>query len=116
MVRFLNAGGLRLYDVVLDGLIDTSPPDRPCKATLKIGDSNPRWGGVTPLGDTRQLILSHIVSTSRHTILIAGSLTDSVITNVVRYREDGEPITYESGPEFVQNVQITNAVQSRQSE
>lgn len=110
VVRFLNAGGLRIYNVVLDGLIDTSPPDRPCKATLKIGDSNPRWGGVTPVGDTNRLLLSNISSASRHTILIAGSLTDSAISNVVRYTPDGEPITYESGREYVKNVQTSNLV------
>ncbi len=112
VVRFLNASGLKIYNVVLDGLIDTSPPDRPCKATLKIGDSNPRWGGVTPVGDTNRLLLSNIASASRHTILIAGSLTDSAISNVVRHTQGGEPITYESGREYVKNVQMSNVVQT----
>ena len=108
VVRFLNAGGLRLYNVVLDGLIDTSPPGRPCKATLKIGDSNPKWGGVTPLGDTSGLLLSNISSASQFTILIAGSLVDSCISNVIRHAPDGQVITYESGEKFVRNVQCSN--------
>jgi hypothetical protein len=112
VVRFLNASGLRIYNVVLDGLIDTSPPDAPCKATVKIGDANPRWGGVTPVGDTNRLFLNNISSASQHTILIAGSLTDSCITNVVRNMADGEPITYESGREFVRNVEMSNVVQT----
>lgn len=115
VVRFLNASGLRIYNVVLDGLIDTSPPDAPCKATVKIGDANPRWGGVTPLGDTNRLFLNNISSASQHTILIAGSLTDSCISNVVRSAPDGEPITYESGREFVQNVEMSNVVQTRRN-
>ena len=110
VVRFLNAGGLRIYNVVLDGLIDTSPPERPCKATVKIGDANPRWGGVTPVGDTNRMFLSNISSASRYTILIAGSLTDSTISNVVRRIPGGEPITYESGREHVKNVQMSNIV------
>jgi hypothetical protein len=112
VVRFLNAGGLRLYNVVLDGLIDTSPPGRPCKATLKIGDANPAWGGVTPLGDTHSLLLSNITGRSRHTILIAGSLTDSCISNVIRQADGGEPITYESGRKFVRNLQCTNVMRA----
>ncbi|MBT3376722.1 MAG: hypothetical protein HN742_42440 [Lentisphaerae bacterium] len=108
VVRFLNAGGLRLYNVVLDGLVDTSPPNRPCKATLKIGDSNPRWGGVTPVGDTSRLLLSNISSASRFTVLIAGSLVDSCISNVIRHAAEGDVITYESGEEFVRNVQCSN--------
>ena len=110
VVRFLNAGGLRIYNVVLDGLIDTSPPDRPCKATVKIGDSNPRWGGVTPVGDANRLFLSNISSASRYTVLVAGSLTDSTISNVVRHTAGGEPITYESGTENVKNVRMSNIV------
>lgn len=108
VVRFLNASGLRIYNVVLDGLIDTSPPDRPCKATLKIGDANPAWGGVTPMGDTNRLFLSNISSASTHTILIAGSLVDSCIANVFRSIDEGSPITYESGKKYVRNVQLTN--------
>lgn len=110
VVRFLNASGLRIYNVVLDGLIDTSPPDRPCKATVKIGDSNPVWGGVTPMGDTSRLFLSNISSASTHTILIAGSLVDACISNVVRSIDDGVPITYESGKKYVRNVQTTNVI------
>ena len=100
---------------VLDGLIDTSPPDRPCKATLKIGDANPVWGGVTPLGDTSRLLISNISSASQHTVLIAGSLTDSCISNVIRYAADGEPITYESGPSFVRNLQCSNLLTVHES-
>jgi len=112
VVRFLNAGGLRLYNVVLDGLIDTSPPGRPCKATLKIGDANPAWGGVTPLGDTNRLFLSNISGASTHTILIAGSLADSCIANVIRNIKGGEPITYASGRKYVRNVQLTNVMRA----
>jgi len=110
VVRFLNGGGVRLHDVVVDGLIDTSPAERPCKATVKIGDANPAWGGVTPLGDTCRLLLSHIASASQHTILIAGSLTDSCISNVVRSLPRGDVVTYESGRDYVRNVHFADLV------
>ncbi len=115
IVRFLNAGGLQLYNIVLDGLIDTSPPGHKCKATLKIGDSNPKWGGVTPLGDTNHLLLSNITGSSTHTILIAGSLVDSSISNVIRYADGGAPITYASGRRYVRNVQYSNVMQASAS-
>lgn len=110
VVRFLNGGGVRLHDVVVDGLIDTSPPERPCKATVKIGDANPAWGGVTALGHTSRLLLSNIVSASQHTILIAGSLTDSCVSNVVRKLARGDIVTYESGRQHVTGVQFSNLV------
>jgi len=107
IVRFLNGSGLRIHDVILDGLIDTSGSGKQCKAALKVGDSNPKWGGVTPLGDTSRIIVSNLMSRAQHTILIAGSLSESTITNVIKYDAPGEPITYESGAEYVRNVLIS---------
>ena len=108
IVRFLNAGGLQIHDVLLDGLIDTSGTGKRCRAAIKIGDSNPVWGGVTPLGDTYRIILNNIISRAQHTILIAGSLSDAVITNIIKYEAPGEPITYESGVENTRNLGISN--------
>ena len=108
IVRFLNASGLKIHDVILDGLIDTSGSGKRDKAALKIGDSNPKWGGVTPLGDTYRIFISNIMSRAQHTILIAGSLSESIITNVIKYEVEGSPITYESGQENVRNVLISN--------
>ena len=108
IVRFLNAGGLKIHDVILDGLIDTSGSGRRDRAAVKIGDSNPKWGGVTPLGDTYRIFASNIMSRAEHTVLIAGSLAESAITNVMKYDAPGEAITYESGAENVRNVEIAN--------
>lgn len=109
IVRFLNASGLRIHDVLFDGLIDTSGSAKRCRAALKIGDNNPKWGGVTPLGDTYRIFISNIMSRADHTILIAGSLSESTITNVLKYDAPGEPITYESGVENVRDVAISSA-------
>lgn len=110
IVRFLNAGGLKIHDIILDGLIDTSESAGVrCRAALKIGDSNPVWGGVTPLGDTYRIFVSNIMSRAQHTILIAGSLSESIISNVIKYNASGDAITYASGMENVRQVEISNA-------
>ena len=83
-------------------------PESDAAPRLKIGDSNPKWGGVTPLGDTYRIFVNNIMSRSEHTILIAGSLSESNISNVIKYDAPGEPITYESGPDNVRNVEVTN--------
>lgn len=108
IVRFLNASGLKIHDVIFDGLIDTSGSGKRCRAALKIGDSNPKWGGVTPLGDTFRILVSNIMSRAEHTILIAGSLSESAITNVLKYDAPGDPITYESGIQNVRQVEVMN--------
>ncbi|TWU25162.1 hypothetical protein Pla52o_14600 [Novipirellula galeiformis] len=109
IVRFLNAGGLRIHDVILDGLIDTSTGRR-AKAAVKIGDANPAWGGVAPLGDTYRIFISNVMSRAQHTILIAGSLSESSISNVIKYNAAGRPITYKSGSDNVRNVMVHNVM------
>ncbi len=107
IVRLLNTSGARMYDIVLDGLIDTSPAEMRCKAAVKIGDSH--YGdGVAPLGDTSRIIVSNVISRSTHTIMIGGSLCDSVINNVIRHDIAGEAVTLVSGPEHVRDVTLAN--------
>lgn len=112
IVRLLNASGLRIHDVILDGLIDTST-GKPNKAAVKIGDANPVWGGVTPLGDTYRIVISNVISRARHTVLIGGSLAESSLSDIFKYESPGDPVTYESGEEFVRNVSIHNARSAR---
>jgi len=108
ILRLLNTSGLKIHDVLIDGLIDTSGTGTRCHAAVKIGDNNPAWGGVTPLGDTHRLLINHVVSRSRNTILIAGSLSESIITNVIKHDGPGNPITYQSGPQHTRNLHTTN--------
>ena len=110
IVRVLNASGIKIYRVTIDGVIDTSPEGVVDRATIRIGDSNPAWGGVTPLGDTNGLIVTNVQSQSRHAVLIAGSLTNSIISNVVNYNPEVSGVSFESGVENVKNVTIKNFV------
>lgn len=103
IVRFLNTGEIRKRNILLDGVIDTSPEGlRDCTA-VKIGDVNPAWGGRTPLGNTSEFLIRNIRSNAERAILIAGSLTDSLIDGVVNGNPGAEPV---SGRKFTRNVRI----------
>jgi hypothetical protein len=106
IVRLLNTSGARMHDILLDGLVDTSPDDVRCKAAVKIGDGG-YGAGVAPLGDTSRIIVQNVVSQATRTIEIGGSLCDSIIANIVR-RGSGEAVTLASGPANVRNVTIAN--------
>ncbi len=107
IIRLLNSSGARLHDVIIDGLIDTSPSEMRCKAAVKIGDSH--YGdGVAPLGDTSRIIVNNVISRSEHTIMLGGSLCDSAISNVIRWDIPGDPISYVAGEEHVRNLLLTN--------
>lgn len=110
IVRLLNASGIKIYRVTIDGVMDASPGRVVDRATIRIGDANPAWGGVTPLGDTYGITISNVHSQSRQAILIAGSLADSTISNVVNYNPEAEILHCESGKENVRNVQINGIV------
>ena len=78
-----------------------------CKAAVKIGDHN--YGdGVAPVGDTCRIIVNNVISRSEHTILIGGSLCDSILSNIIRFDIPGEAVTVVPGPEFVRDVTLSN--------
>ena len=110
IVRFLNASGVKLYNITLDNLLDTSPAGFRCKAAVKIGDSNPAWGGVTPLGDTHSFKLNNIVSRAKSAILIGGSLSDSKISQVVNLNPENPVIVPQSGENNIRNVETEELI------
>ena len=110
IVRFLNTKGVKLYNIILDGVIDTSPAGHQNKATVKIGDNNKNWGGVTPLGDTYAMQISNVYSYSKSPVLIAGSLQDSTITNVINHNPETTPVVCQSGAKYVKNCVINNTL------
>ena len=108
IVRFLNTGDMQMYDIVLDGLIDTSQaPDR-SRASVKIGDANPAYGGINSLGNTRRIMVSNIITRSTYPVLVGGSLCDSTMANVMQHDGTGDPITFEAGEQLIRNVKVIN--------
>jgi hypothetical protein len=110
LVRFLNTGGIRMYRIILDGVLDAAPEGVTDTAVVVVGDSNPAWGGVTPLGDTYGFVLNNIQGRARRLVEIRGSLSESVIGNLINYNDREEPVVYTSGKAHVRNVSITNAI------
>jgi hypothetical protein len=41
-------------------------------------------------------------------VLIAGSLSESIVSNVIKYDAEGPPITFESGEQNIRNVVFAN--------
>ncbi len=107
IVRLLNTSGVRMHDILLDGLIDTSPDDVRCRAAVKIGDHG-YGGGIAPLGDTYRIMIDHVTSKSTYTVLIGGSLSDSILSNILRHGGKGDVVTAASGPQYIRNVTVTN--------
>ncbi len=110
VIRFLNSRGAKIYNVIVDNVIDTAPAGKLNNSTIRIGDTNPAWGGVTPLGDTHTFIINNVVSNAHYPILITGSLQDSIISNIININVKAEPVVFLSGKENVKNVIISNTL------
>ena len=107
IVRFLNASGVRLYDVELENLLDTTPPEGfRCQEALRIGDCNQAWGGVTPLGDTFNIKVKNVCSRATRAVAVFGSLTDSEISDVINQNPENPAFVPASGEENIRNVKV----------
>jgi hypothetical protein len=53
-------------------------------------------------------MIDHVTSKSTHTVLIGGSLSDSILSNIVRHGAKGDVVTAASGSEYIRNVTVTN--------
>lgn len=104
IIRFLNSCGIRMHDVLLENLEDCSPAYLHNNTAVKVGDSNPRWGGVTPLGDTYGFTIRNIFSNAYSAVLIAGSLADSTISGLALRTPEMALVKKVSGPEYLKNV------------
>jgi len=85
IVRLLPAM-THIYNIVIDGIIDTAPDCHSNCGTLLLGD-----GGVygeNLLDSMRNVTISNVICNSQTAITIAGFMTDSVITNVVNKNPD----------------------------
>lgn len=107
-VRLLPAGA-HIYNVVVDGIINTAPDDRYSRRAVLLGvDAD--WG--EPLADgLRNITISNVISRSKNSIVLFGELRDSVISNVIDRNPEGNVITLH-GDARLNNVSIPNSVRN----
>jgi hypothetical protein len=107
IVMMLNTRGSRMHDIMVDGVMDTSPPEVTCKATVKIGEAH--YGdGMAEMGDTSRIIVNNVISRSEHSILIGGPVCDAVFSNVISFGPSDEVVTSKAGPELLKRVTCSN--------
>jgi hypothetical protein len=108
VLRLLPAN-TKIYNVVIDGIIDPRPAGHPNGGTLLLGDG----GGY---GDNQPesmvgITISNVVCASSTAITLAGYMKDSVITNVVN-KNPNTPVLHVSRPDGMTNVYTAGLVQA----
>ena len=110
VIRLLPAMA-SVYNVVIDGIIDTQPNQLNYGGTLLLGCADAAYGKNERDG-MKNITVSNVICNSRRAVNIAGFLTDSVITNIVNRNPECETITVdrENG---LNNVSISNVIATK---
>ncbi len=110
VIRLLPAMA-SVYNVVIDGIIDTQPNQLNYGGTLLLGCADAAYGKNERDG-MRNITVSNVICNSRRAVNIAGFLTDSAITNIVNRNPECETITVdrENG---LNNVSISNVIATK---
>jgi len=96
-----------IYNVVIDGIVDTSPEHGLARGTLLLGDRG-TYGENLP-DSMRDITVSNVICNSKRAIIVRGFLSDSVISNVVNRNPDCPALTLER-EDGLRNVLLSNLV------
>lgn len=112
MVRLLNQDGIKLYNIFVSNVMDTSidgevfPTTKRTRhaAAIRIGEE--RYWTIRPnvLGETYNIFIDNVVSRAETIVLINGTLKNSVLRNIVGYGGNSQLVKYGNAP--VESVSI----------
>lgn len=84
IVRLLNHDGIKLYNILIDGIMDRSENVK-AKAALKIGDSRYSKIRRAVLHETHNITARNIISKAKAAVLLGGTVSDSYFSNIQQY-------------------------------
>ncbi|MDY5015176.1 MAG: hypothetical protein SO063_03830 [Eubacteriales bacterium] len=106
LVRLLPCGS-RIRNVVIDGVVDTTPDGRDTFGGILLGDLD-GYGRNLP-DSLSGISISNVVCRRRNGVIVQGFLTDSAISNVVCTAEGFQALKIER-PNALRNVRTSNLV------
>lgn len=105
LVRLLPAN-TRIWNIVIDGVIDTAPDGLNHFGCIMLGTADTAYGKNNADG-MKNIIISNVISNSREAIIVGGYISDSVISNVVNRNPDCPCISVRRENGLI-NVQTSN--------
>ncbi|MBR0457749.1 MAG: hypothetical protein IJJ26_00795, partial [Victivallales bacterium] len=84
IVRFLNQNGVRMTNILLDGLLDTSPAGHHGYSAIKIGDIH--YGTPAKLGETSRFQITNVQTQAKNAIQFGSPITDSQFSNILFFQ------------------------------
>lgn len=105
VIRLL-AANTRIWNVVIDGVIDTAPEEIEHAGTLLLGEGDSGYGKNHP-DSISKIAVSNMICAGQRAITVAGYLSDSAISNVVDRRGLG-PVVHVERENALKNVCLSN--------
>lgn len=106
MVRLLNQDGIKMYNIVVSNVTDTSsdgevfPNTKRNRhaAAIRIGEE--RYWTIRPnvLGETYNIFVDNVISRAEVIVLINGTLKNSVLKNIIGYGGNSQIVKYGNAP------------------
>jgi polygalacturonase len=91
IIRILNRGGNKIYNVQISGIIDTTDEysEGRALAAIRIGDICDYQSRLNLPGEVRNITVRDVVTRARFGCYIANSITDSVFENIMMTSDGG---------------------------
>jgi hypothetical protein len=99
-----------IYNVVIDGIIDTNTDPKAAWGTLLLGENDGSYG-ENSLRSMRNISISNVICNSNRAIHVKGYLTDSVISNVIN-RNPERKAFYVEREDGLKNVAVSNIIEA----
>lgn len=105
IIRLLPVNA-RIWNIVIDGVIDTSPDGFRANGVLLLGEHD-FYYGENSKDSMRNVTISNVICDSKRAIIVPGYLSDSIICNVINKNPDCPVIEVER-KDGLKNVRVTN--------
>ena len=107
IIRLLNQGGIKLYNVLIDGVTDTSKDSPHMNRGLfgvRIGDRRLYSTRHSTEDETYNIVVRNVFSRAETVVDMAGSIKNCTVENI--YPFDGAKVKIENNAELFGNVKI----------
>ena len=108
IVRLLNHGGKKLYNILVENILDRSAVNvyRPC-AAVRIGEQHYySESGPAKLGDTYGITVRNVITHARFGVFISCTLQDAYINNIQLFGDAGTGVFFNTGA--MRNIHISD--------
>ena len=108
-VRLLPVGA-HIWNVVIDGIIDSAPDDLFHEGGVLLGEGDTAYGVNYPDG-LKNITVSNVISNGRHCVSVCGYLMDSALSNIICRRPGGKALRVDK-ENGLNNVLTCNLVET----